>query len=253
MYITFLSVSDSGFALSFPLPNPAKSLSIDESLFAQNYDFNGIVELSNCSGSLIRYEQSDLDDMAVVLTNGHCVDLIEPNIAYYRKRSNRRFTLLNSKGRSAGRVYAKQLEYATMTNTDLAVYSLQKTYRQIEAQYGIEAFTLSSLRPEVGDDIEILSGYWHRGYSCSIEEVVFQLKEAKWLFTDSLRYSRPGCNIIGGTSGSPVILSGTRTVVAINNTVNEKGRECTLNNPCEVNEQGEVFYRKGLATRSKLI
>ncbi|NRA44819.1 MAG: trypsin-like peptidase domain-containing protein [Oligoflexales bacterium] len=242
---SLLCADKTSFALSFPLPLGEKALSFDEDLFTKNYDFNGIVELSNCSGSLIRYEQSDLDDKAVILTNGHCVDLIKPNIAYYKRESRRRFTLLNSRGRTAGRVYASMLEYATMTQTDIALYTLQKTYRQIEDQYSVEALTLSSERPATGDEIEIISGYWHRGYSCSIEEQVYRLKEDKWTFHDSLRYSRPGCKTIGGTSGSPVILTGTKTVVAINNTGNESGRECTLNNPCEVDEDGNVFYQKG--------
>ena len=245
LMVSFLCSTESSFALSFPLYSGEKAIQFDELLFTNNYDFNGIVELSNCSGSLIRYEQSDLDDKAIILTNGHCVDMISPNTAYYQRQSNRRFTLLNSRGRTAGRVYASMLEYATMTKTDIALYTLQKTYRQIEDEYGVEAYTLSSERPNIGDDIEIISGYWHRGYSCEIEEVIHRLKEANWTFHDSLRYSRPGCKTIGGTSGSPVILSGTKTVIAINNTGNESGRECTLNNPCEVNEEGQVYYKKG--------
>lgn len=246
VFIFFIICEKSAFSFTFPIPNISKKTAdVDYQLFTTDYDFNGIVELSNCSGSLIRYEQSEQDDKAIILTNGHCVSMIDPNSAYYQKRSNRRFALLDSRGQRAGRVYATMLEYATMTKTDIAVYRLQKTYRQIQDEYGIEAFTLSSERPEVGDDIDIISGYWHRGYSCSIEELVHRLKEGKWVFHDSLRYSRPGCKTIGGTSGSPVILSGTKTVVAINNTGNESGGRCNLNNPCEVDENGDIFYHKG--------
>ncbi|GAA2628322.1 hypothetical protein GCM10009863_49290 [Streptomyces axinellae] len=35
----------------------------------------------------------------------------------------------------------------------------------------------------------------------------------------------------------------TNKVVGINNTHNEDGEMCTLNNPCEVNEKGHVVVR----------
>ena len=62
---------------------------------------------------------------------------------------------------------------------------------------------------------------------------------------DSVRYSRPGCETIGGTSGSPVVLAGTRTVVAVNNTGNDDGDRCTMNNPCEIDEHGQVTAEQG--------
>ena len=53
--------------------------------------------------------------------------------------------------------------------------------------------------------------------------------------------------MIGGTSGSPVIEKGTRNVIGVNNTVNESGAQCTIDNPCEVDKQGKVTAEKGLA------
>ena len=37
------------------------------------YDYEGIVKLSNCSGSIIRFKNQSIDDHAIVLTNGHCL------------------------------------------------------------------------------------------------------------------------------------------------------------------------------------
>jgi hypothetical protein len=66
------------------------------------------------------------------------------------------------------------------------------------------------------------------------------LKEAGWTSHDSIRYTQPGCATIGGTSGSPIIDAETREVVGVNNTGNENGRKCTMDNPCEVDEAGNV-------------
>ena len=92
-------------------------------------------------------------------------------------------------------------------------------------------------------DIEIVSGYWDRGYSCAIDAFIYNLKEGDWLFKDSVRYT-DGCDTIGGTSGSPIIAKGTRSVIAINNTANEDGQRCTVNNPCEVNQEGTITVLK---------
>ena len=42
-----------------------------------------------------------------------------------------------------------------------------------------------------------------------------------------------------------MLANGTRTVIAVNNTGNESGRKCEVNNPCEVNKDGTVVYQKG--------
>jgi V8-like Glu-specific endopeptidase len=93
--------------------------------------------------------------------------------------------------------------------------------------------------------IEIISGYWDRGYSCNIDNFVFQIKEDAWTWVDSIRYTA-GCDTIGGTSGSPIILTGTKRVIGVNNTSNESGARCTMNNPCEVSPNGQVFHQKGV-------
>ena len=78
-----------------------------------------------------------------------------------------------------------------------------------------------------------------------VENFIFQLKEDRWMWTDSLRYSRPGCETIGGTSGSPIIRAGTKTVIGVNNTGNEDGQRCAMNNPCEITEAGDVTFNIG--------
>ena len=48
-------------------------------------------------------------------------------------------------------------------------------------------------------------------------------------------------------SGSPVILAGTRTVVGVNNTGNDSGERCTMNNPCEIDQNGNVEAHEGFS------
>ena len=84
----------------------------------------------------------------------------------------------------------------------------------------------------------VISGYWRKAYRCHLNGFVYRLREDVYTWSNSLRYREGGCNVIHGTSGSPVLKAGTRTVVGIHNTTNDDGQECTLNNPCEVDRQG---------------
>ncbi len=215
--------------------------------FTSAYNFEGIVRLSNCSGSLIRFKGAQDTDAAMIMTNGHCLGggFLQPGEVVSHRPTSRTFDLMQSNGQDAGRVAAQEIIYATMTQTDVALYKLTKTYAQIRTDYRIEALELNDAQSVVDTDIEVISGYWQRGYTCRVEAIIPQLRESNWTWMNSARYSRPGCETIGGTSGSPVIDRANRQVVAINNTGNEDGEQCTLNNPCEVDQNGNVSYVQG--------
>ncbi|MEU3354289.1 serine protease [Streptomyces sp. NPDC037389] len=210
-------------------------------------DFAGTVALSNCSGSLIRMPNSADSDPALVMTNGHCLEtgMPAPGEVLVDQPSSRTFSLLNSTAGKVATLRATKVSYSTMTDTDVTLYELNTTYARIKQQYGIDALALSGDHPVAGTPIKVVSGYWKRIYSCNVDGFVHQLREADWTWKDSLRYT-PSCNTIGGTSGSPVIDANSGKVVAINNTGNESGESCTMNNPCEVDENGNVTVRRGI-------
>ncbi|MCK6596047.1 MAG: hypothetical protein L6Q33_12680 [Bacteriovoracaceae bacterium] len=233
-------------AYAFPkAPFDALALTLkSEVQLDSSYDFNGIVKLSNCSGSVIRFSGMPDAAKAVVMTNGHCVSngmfggMVKPGEVIYNRALNRSMKVYNN-GQKLIPVNATKVLYATMTDTDVAYYELKETYNDLKAR-GVDSFILDGDRPSLGLPIDIVSGYWDRGYRCNIDAFIFVLKEADYTMKDSIRYSATGCNTIGGTSGSPIIESGTRTVIGINNTGNESGKKCTMNNPCEVDESGRI-------------
>ncbi|MFD5392552.1 serine protease [Streptomyces sp. NPDC127074] len=210
-------------------------------------NFAGTVALSNCSGSVVRTPGSADTDPALVLSNGHCLESGFPAAGevIVDKPSTRSFTLLTASGGSAGTVRASKVAYATMTDTDISLYQLTSTYAQIQSAYGIKALPLSDSHPTQGSAINVVSGYWKKIYSCNIDGFAYRLKEGNWTWKDSVRYTS-ACNTIGGTSGSPVVDPASGKVVAVNNTGNEDGGRCTLNNPCEVDENGAVTVRQGI-------
>ncbi|MFF1496858.1 serine protease [Streptomyces sp. NPDC058304] len=219
----------------------------DKAAAAVTVNYAGTVALSNCSGSVVRAPGSLPTDPALVLSNGHCIETGFPGPGEVVKDqpSSRSFSLLNASGSRVATLRASKIAYATMTDTDISVYQLTKTYAQIQSQYGIGALTLNDARPVQGTAIKVVSGYWKRIYSCNVDGFAYRLKEGEWTWKDSVRYTS-SCNTIGGTSGSPVIDTTTGKVVAVNNTGNEDGQRCTENNPCEVDENGNVTVRRGI-------
>ncbi|MBP5937242.1 S1 family peptidase [Streptomyces acidiscabies] len=207
----------------------------------------GTVALSNCSGSVIRFPNSLDTDPALVMSNGHCLTsgFLDPGEVVVNQASSRTFGLLNSAGTQVATLRASKIAYATMTDTDVSIYQLTSTYATIRNNYGIAPLTVQNTHPTVGTAITVASGYWKRLYSCNVDGFVYRLKEGDWTWKDSLRYTS-ACQTIGGTSGSPVVDQATGNVVAVNNTGNEDGAQCTVNNPCEVTESGTVTVRKGI-------
>ncbi|GAB1692763.1 S1 family peptidase [Krasilnikovia sp. M28-CT-15] len=204
------------------------------------------IALSNCSASLVRFPTSVSTDSAMMLTNGHCYEggFIPAGRVIQNVASTRTGTLLNSSGGSVARVQANRVLYATMTGNDVTLYRLNTTFAALASSYGATPLTISAAHPAAGSSIAIPSGYWKRVWTCSIDGFVTTLREDIWTWKDSVRYDA-GCDTIGGTSGSPIVSTSTGELIGINNTGNEDGERCTLNNPCEVSPNGEVTVLKG--------
>ncbi|WP_405893023.1 serine protease [Streptomyces sp. NBC_01527] len=234
-------------ATSHDAAAPTAKVAAPQAVKAKAVNFAGTVALSNCSGSVVRTAASLPSDPALVLSNGHCMEtgFPGPGEVVMNRSSTRSFTLLNSAGAGVGTLRASKIAYGTMTDTDISLYQLTRTYAQIESTYGIKALELNAAHPVQGTAITVVSGYWKRTYSCNVDGFAYRLKEGEWTWKDSVRYTS-ACQTIGGTSGSPVIDNATGKVVAVNNTGNEDGQRCTDNNPCEVDESGNVTVRQGI-------
>lgn len=218
--------------------------------FDRGFDVDGIVGMPNCSASFVRFKGQSEDMPGLVMSNGHCMGgmfggMIKPGQVLYRQARSFNMNLLDRAGKRIGSLRSEKIIYATMTDTDVALLELTQTYRQIKAATGVSPLELSNVMPAPGTPIQVSSGYWNRTYRCQIEAIVPGLREGNWTFRHSLRYSETGCEVVGGTSGSPILSAVTGEVIAINNTGNESGQRCTVNNPCEVAADGTVTVIPG--------
>ncbi len=251
------SIAVSAIALSTVLLGGSQALAVDtapetataQTLAAPGADFTGIAALSNCSASLVRYAESPATDRALVLTNGHCYEggFLDPGQVLVNRSSSRSITLLRPDSSRAGTVRARRILYGTMTKTDMIVYEVNESYASINSRLGVTPLTLAKQGPANGAGMAVVSGYWKRIYTCSVQATIPELREGDWTWTNSIKYQQPGCETIGGTSGSPVVSTSTGEVIGVNNTGNEDGQQCTINNPCEVDEQGNITVDQGAA------
>lgn len=216
---------------------------------APGADFTGIAALSNCSASLVRYAESASTDKALVLTNGHCYEggFLQPGQVLVNRASTRSITLLRPDATRAGTVRASRILFGTMTKTDMIVYQVNETYASIKSRLNVSPLTLAKQGPSNGAGMAVVSGYWQRIYTCSVQATIPQLREGDWSWQSSIKYQQPGCETIGGTSGSPVVSTSTGEVIGVNNTGNEDGERCTVNNPCEVDADGNITVEQGAA------
>jgi len=246
-------LAQSSFALSLPLPDVQMTKEQYRTLVptteTQEFtpvNFRAIVALSNCSGSLVRFQNSKLTDAAMVLTNGHCNEngFVDAGKAVQNIPSHRRFGLLSDSGSNLTTLHANLIMFGTMTGTDITLYRLEETYEDLKNKFGVQPLVISSKRPAVQDPITIVSGYFKSKFACHIDAFIYKMKEDQWTWRDSIRYSQPGCETGHGTSGSPIINSDTYEIVGINNTGNDDGAKCTMDNPCEIDQDGKITVRK---------
>ncbi|WP_328334735.1 serine protease [Kribbella sp. NBC_00382] len=253
----FRTLAATTVALSAALLGSSQALAVEVSpqasgpavTAAPGTDYTGIAALSNCSGSLVRYASSVSTDPALILTNGHCYEggMPSPGQVIVNRSSTRSFTLLKPSSSNAGTVRANRVLYSTMTKTDITLYRLTETYAAIQSRLNVTPLTLAQAAPADGAGMAVVSGYWKRIYTCSVQSTIPELREGGWVFKSSIKYRQPGCETIGGTSGSPIVSTSTGQVIGVNNTGNEDGERCTLNNPCEVDANGNITVQKGAA------
>ncbi|MEG8183664.1 trypsin-like serine protease [Nocardia terpenica] len=222
---------------------------------------NGTVDLSACSGSVIRGPQAQPNDHALILTNGHCIDpRPRPGEALGQRPVARTVQVIGEDGNSVLRTKTTDLLYATMTDTDLAVYRLDSTYADLDRR-GVRIFPLSDRNPAPGQKVQVLSGAWQKGFDCAVDSTVAALSEGGYTQRDAIRYAQDSrCEPGSGTSGSPIVDSEGK-VIGIHNTsayVKNPGEDqlppearttppavCAENNPCEIGSDGKVTSNPG--------
>jgi hypothetical protein len=239
----------------------AKRNSIDvnwELLYAEEgkkYNGVGIIGYASdgfCTGFFLNTGGAD-SSPAYAITNGHCYDgstMLDAKEILLNKTSTLVFKLnyfVNNKN-LVRPVRVRQVVYATMKGTDIAILELDTTFKQLVKE-GFTPLTIEDVPPSTGEPIEIIGipmtqilparRFLHRSV-CQVGESV-NLREDIYIWEKAIRHR---CSALGGMSGSPVISLKTNRVVGIHNTsVTDRAltrTECAEDRPCEVRSDGKL-------------
>lgn len=199
--------------------------------------FTGTAALNDsCSGAIVRFAQSTPDDVALLLTSGHCLELIPTGVVIRARPDDQSVQLFDRRGDMNGSIRTTEVLYATMTGTDLALVALDRSYSMLEADLDVRAMTLAASSPALDTEIVQTSGLHTRERFCTVEAIVDTVRESDWEWRSVLRYA---CPAQGGTSGSPVRDIATGEVVGVTGTTNTGGADgCNRQSPCEVAADG---------------
>jgi hypothetical protein len=214
----------------------------------------GTVEIFNvCSASFVTLKDRSKSERGLVLTCGHCVErgtaklfgqlaVPAPGEILLNVKERRTFTL-DTGNPAAPRacLSADELTYATMTGLDLAIYRLAETYEEIERRTGAKPLTIATdAQPPAGVRVRMPSAWHQTQKTCALDRIVARVTEGLWTLGPVMRLTRE-CDPQGGVSGSPVIREDTNEVIGVlSSGYDGDGAPCTINNPCEIAEDGSV-------------
>lgn len=213
---------------------------------AGDHFLNGMASLE-CSGAMVKLGIQP--GQIYLLTNGHCskqyldeaYSTHDGSIVHHKIKfsSPLQIKVFANYGLTRYLPFS-ELTYATMSDTDIALYKSDLTEAEIN-QYGIKIFSLEANEVQPNDSVRITSGFWQDTASCFVKQKLFQLKEFIWTWNKGFSLTSE-CKIRGGWSGSPV-LSRAGKIIGIVNTLNEKNLgDCSLSNPCEVDPNGKTSH-----------
>lgn len=215
---------------------------------------NGTAIINGCSGALFIMNGMKLTQPALVITNGHCIrygDLVSGNDSYLPPKTSlynfeswqlaQKTTIILHSPKGSFSASPTQLIFATMWETDIAIYRLKASYLELQQLYGLEPLYADHEPFSSGNNVVVHAGRFNRSQECAVSGRT-TLLEGPYKTLNALRLSRP-CDIYIGFSGSPLIRPNTRKFAGLANTHFEgNGAACSFNNPCEYDEaSGETF------------
>jgi len=205
-------------------------------------EYSGLARLIGCSGVLIDVGGPPTAP-AYVITNGHCVGFPPPGEIWKDKSSYEEISFVSSTTHKKVNFLTQNIDYATMTGSDIALIKLNDESIGSLKKKGVLAIPLAKNGPELNDEViraDIKSGF--QIYRCTVEAIVDHLQEGEWHFSGSFRHS---CTSSGGTSGSPIISAQSGKIVAIHNTSVNRNNSCGVSAACEIDSEGKATLYNG--------
>jgi hypothetical protein len=200
-----------------------------------------------CTGSVFIMPGMSGEQNALVLTNGHCLDVgdyewqgarhLRPDqflFNYVMDKADYLISVFRSRGQGGNNYAVKRIVFGTITVTDLAIIELSVTYSDLKNS-GYRIYQLAKYMPKKGMTLEFRSYNQNFDGICRVHGLVPTVVEGPYAWTNVVKMElNEKCRIYPGVSGTPGILKHTNEIYAVGNTeYTGGGRECDIMNPCE--------------------
>lgn len=211
---------------------------------------------SNCTASLVAASHTPpADSPALILTAGHCLEFFGEQEVWVDRPANAEWRYTPAYFHDTPQQHigypVERVLYATMKGADVAVLRLQATYGELAAR-GIAPLLMRPLDTATAliDLVQVpQSGIpaheqflRHAQCSAAPRQAIFE-SAMPWFWPQAVPNDCAG--VAGGSSGSPVLLRDTATVVGVLNTTVERYMNgCGLGRPCEVDPSNRKFARE---------
>ncbi|MFI0902293.1 trypsin-like peptidase domain-containing protein [Streptomyces sioyaensis] len=210
----------------------------------------GLSSSTTCTATLVSATNPSPSAKALILTNGHCVrDTMKTNEVIVNEPAPHGWSFTPAyfhDNIAEHRTFpVRNVAYATMKDTDIAVLELQATYKDL-AELRVAPRTVSADRPASGQALRAAHApsvgvdpdeQFLRLSVCRVTASPVALHEHTWLWKDVARTDCLG--VSGGSSGGPVTTADGNRLVALINTVSTPGYlGCGLGRPCEGSASG---------------
>jgi hypothetical protein len=216
-----------------------------------------------CTGTVFIMPVMSGEQNALVLTNGHCLDVgdyewqgarhLRPNqflFNYGIDKANHSMSVFRSRGKGGNNYAMKRIVFGTITVTDLAIIELDVTYSSLKGS-GYRVYQLARHMPKMGMTLEFRSYNQNFDGICRVHGIVPSVVEGPYAWTNVVKMElNEKCRIYPGVSGTPGILKNTNEIYAVGNTeYTSEGKECDIMNPCE-RDVASGKLRPGLPTQT---
>ncbi len=231
-------------------------------LSAQAVRLSGSVSME-CSANVVRF--TGVSPKLFLSTNGHCIPyllnstlsarsslLVIENLLFSNREGRRSSTTVSiyNEENLLIETRATVIHFATMYHSDVALIELSLTEEEARAKK-IRVLEVAQEEPRVGEEVDILSGFWGESLRCRVDRTEVHVLEDiyEWPRTISLTKQ---CPIRPGFSGSAIISKSSGQIIGVANSIALEGKPCQLNSPCEKTQAGLLVYKHNMAYGQRL-
>lgn len=211
-----------------------------------------------CSASLVRPTGVKHSRKALVLTSGRCVNAgaftYEGASFLANGEKLKNLKKLTKFTTATGiELVSNKIIFATMTDLDIAIFEVEKTYVELEKMDLLPLEISSIERTPQKTELGYASLRQYQNNICNVVNDRIDVREGPWDWTSMVGLSGSECRVaVRGVEGAAVLDSSGKVVGVVGSKAGEENN-CSVDNPCERNGSVGNSTQKVYATKTAFL